>query len=149
MTTKTARKQIEMVIYQYGNMFIQDVMIEGSDGVFRTQCTGKTFKEYIEDGKWDCVCIPFDEAIAEIHKLEDARLIKPFHEITEDEYMEMLECLPPQKWQTFDDVNIFQMSEYTTSNITGHYVSFNGKFYTANRRTSTPYAEIAKEIKAI
>lgn len=40
-------------------------------------------------------------------------------------------------------------SEYMTGNITGHYVSYQDKYYMANRRTSTAYADIAKEIKAI
>ena len=146
METMTKDK---MVIYQYGKTHIQDVLIEGADGVFRTQCEGLTFKEYVERGKWDCVCITLDKAVELIEELNTKQFIKPFHEISEEKYMEMLECLPPEKWQTVDGVNIFRMSEYTTGIITGHYASYEGKYYTAERRTTTPYAEIAKEIKSI
>jgi len=154
MYIKSLSETQEMVIYKPGSMSIQDVMKEDANGVLRTQCRGLTLKEYTLDGDGKdtgeiFVCIPFDEAVENIRRIEDEKLIKPFVEITEDEYTEMLECLPPEKWQTVDDVNIFRMSEYTMGNITGHYASYEGKYYMALRRTTVDYAEIAKEIKSI
>ena len=154
MKTDMARK--ENCLDEYVKTSIKTTTYIDAQGIERCHYSGQytvdnkdmTVTQYFECDPY-CVLITLDEACSLIGKLEDERLIKPFIEIAEERYNEMLECLPPQKWQTVDEVNIFRMSEYETSNITGHYVSYNGKFYSANRRTSTAYAEIAKEIKAI
>lgn len=149
----TPAKKIEfgqgMVIYKYGETHIQDILIESINGVFRSQCQGLTLHEYNEKNGGGFIACTLDYACEEIDRINDERYIKPFQEITEQIYHEMIECLPPDKWQTIDGVNIFRMSEYMTGNITGHYVNYEGKYYMANRRTTTAYADIVKEIKAI
>ena len=146
METMTKEK---MVIYKEGKGCIQDVLIESPDGILRSQYSGHTLEEYNALNGGGFVVMTLDEACDKIGALEDEKYIKQFVEISEDEYMEMLECLPPQKWQTVEGVNIFRMMEYMTGNITAHYVKYNGKFFCANRRTSTAYSEIVREIKAI
>jgi hypothetical protein len=75
-----------------------------------------------------------------------SKYIGPWVEITEEEYTEKLNCLPPEKWRTVLGVNIFRMCEYLTENVTDHYARLNGRFFEAGRRTSTPYEEIAAEV---
>jgi hypothetical protein len=152
MTTASAKKVEfgkQMVMYKHGQTHIQDILIESLDGVFRTQCQGLTLDEYNEKNGHGFIACTLDDACEEITAIDNSRYLKPFVEITEEIYDEMLECLPPQKWQTVDGVNIFRMMEYLTGNITGHYVSYEGKYYMANRRTTVDYAEIAKEIKSL
>ncbi len=55
-----------------------------------------------------------------------------FSEISEDEYHEMLNCLPPLKWHNFNDLNIFFISEAFTADIHSMYVIYKGKYYTCN-----------------
>lgn len=137
-----------LAIYKDGEMHIQDLMVLDDNGVLRTQCRGLTLADYVRENGEGFVVMSLDEACERIHKLQDEAYIKPFIEITEDQYNEMLECLPPQKWMTVDGVSIFRMSEYQTSNITGHYASYNGRYFMANRRTNVNYEDIAQEIRS-
>ena len=136
------------VTYKKGEMGIQTVTVIDSEGVERCAYSGLTVAEYLAKNE-NCSVMTWDEVMPIITTLQDEAYINPFKEITEEQYYESLECLPPQKWETVDGVNIFRMSEYLTGNITDHIVKYNDKFYSANRRTNTPYAEIAKEIKAL
>lgn len=56
-------------------------------------------------------------------------LSKPATEVTEDQFYEMLNVLPPVNWVTINGVNEFCMSERLTGNYTGQYGRSNGKFY--------------------
>lgn len=52
-------------------------------------------------------------------------------EITEELYDEMLEVLPPLKWEFDGKNNWFCLSEMTTGTLTSQYARINGKYYTA------------------
>lgn len=149
-------QDMERVIYKKGEMCAQTVTYIDKEGIERCSCTSHylnmgqdlTVEEYLAKNP-DYVLMSWDEFLPMLNTMQDEAYLKPFKEITEEQYYESLECLPPQKWETVDGVNIFRMSEYLTGNITDHLVSYNGKYYSANRRTSTPYSEIAKEIKSL
>lgn len=147
-TTTETKERKENVIYKAGEMGIQTVTRIDAEGVERCMYSGLTVAEYLAKNE-GCSVMTWDEVMPIINALQNEAYIKPFQEITEEHYEDMLGCLPPEKWETVDGVNIFRMSERLTGNITDHLVSYQGKYYSANRRTSTPYAEIAKEIKAI
>lgn len=146
----------ENVIYKDGEMGIQTTTYFDNDGIERCNYSGYlrgkdvdlTVEEYLLENPGFRV-ESWENVKNLIEALQDKHLIGQFTEISEEDYDEALECLPPQKWETVDGVNIFRMSEYTTGNITCHYTRYNGKHYSANRRTSTPYAQIASEIKGM
>jgi hypothetical protein len=75
--------------------------------------------------------------------------IKPWIEIDKDAWYYALEVLPPVKWQTVNEVNLFRMSERQIADITAHYATYNGRYFMAYRRTSHKYADLANEIKTI
>ena len=106
-----------------------------------------TVAEYLEHLGPGFVCIPLESALDQIHEVQETTYIKPWKEITEDQYHYALEVLPPEKWQTVDGVNIFRMSEYTIGNITAHYAFYNKRYFTADRRTSDKYDKLAAEVK--
>ena len=58
-------------------------------------------------------------------------LNKPLTEITEDEFHEMLNVLPPIKWCTKNNIEMFCISEMTTGSFTSQYLHdrANNKFY--------------------
>lgn len=58
-------------------------------------------------------------------------LNKPLQEITEAKYWEMLECLPPLKWCTIGNIEMFCMSEMYTGTYTSQYAhdKKNDKYY--------------------
>ena len=147
---------IEKVIYKDGETGIQSTVYMDKEGIERIAYTGYlrglpndlTLHEYLIEGN-GMICLPFDEALKRISEAEEGIYIKPWTEITEEVYMEALECLPPEKWQTVNEVNLFRMSEYTTGIITAHYARFDGRYFTANRRTSDAYQKMSEEVKAL
>lgn len=52
-------------------------------------------------------------------------------ETTEENYLEMLNVLPPMKWCTIDGVEMFCMCEMYTGTYTNQYAKIGNKFYTA------------------
>ena len=115
--------------------------------------TNKTVDEYLKELGENFSCIPLDEALDLIHKAETSTFIVPWEEITADDYHYWLGVLPPEQWKTIDGVNIFRLSEYTIGNITRYCATFKTRFghryFTANRRTSEPYTDIAEQIKEL
>ena len=74
---------------------------------------------------------------------------KKWTELTEEQWTYWLEVLPPEKWKRVDGVEIFRVCEYLTSNITQHCTHYKGRYFSANRRTSEKYEDIANQIKSI
>ena len=85
-------------------------------------------------------------------EIEEYYLDTPIKMITEEEYEEKLEILPPEKWETVFIGSIFRMSEYKIGNVTQHYIamSHHGKklFLTLFCRTNKPYADIMAQIRS-
>jgi hypothetical protein len=90
------------------------------------------------------------EELNPIITAKENELCEPWQEITDQLWDDALNVLPPEKWETVDGVNIFRISERLTGNITAHYArtGFHSRYFMANRRTSTPYAQLAAEVKA-
>lgn len=59
-------------------------------------------------------------------------LDQPLKEITEDDYNEMLNVLPPRAWTRICDIEMFCMSEFYTGTYTNQYAKDHriGKYYT-------------------
>ena len=95
------------------------------------------------------VCIPLEDALDQIHEVLETTYIKPWKEIDEDAWTYALEVLPPVKWQTVDEVNLFRMSEHQIADITAHYAAYNERYFMAYRRLPQEYTDLANKIKAI
>ena len=66
----------------------------------------------------------------EFEKLEREYYInKPLHEISDEEYNDALNVLPPLKWCTIRGVEEFLMSEFYTGVYTTQYAKCNNKYY--------------------
>ena len=66
----------------------------------------------------------------EFEKLQREYYInKPLHEISEEEYNDALNVLPPLKWCTISGVEEFLMSEFYTGVYTTQYAKYNGRYY--------------------
>ena len=155
---------IKRWIYQPGQLNCQTMTYLDSEGVERCAYTSGrrendlrdyTVDEYLaelnaqrEPGSPEFIATDLDTANKASRAAEDAYVITEWKEITEDRYDEMLNVLPPEKWQIVDGVDIFRMSEYYTGNITEHYAALFGKYFCRKCRTSTPYSVLAAEVKA-
>ena len=140
------------VIYKLGDTNIRTTVNVTKEGQRLAACTEYSADDYLEylnsSGEGEFVEITWEEAIQHLERAQDKQYTKPFREISKEDYEEALNCLPPEKWER-DEFEIFRMSEKLISNITAHYVLYKNKCFVANRRTSTPYSEIKKEIAEI
>jgi hypothetical protein len=60
----------------------------------------------------------------------DFYIDRPLEEVTEDQYNEMLNILPPLKWCTIDGIEMFCISEMYDDVYTNQYARYKDKYYT-------------------
>ncbi len=136
---------LEEYIYNHGTGQVHDIV---KDGI--TVYGRKTYEKVKEELQGQTVeLMPRERAIALQMAHADKAYCHPPKEIDEEEYIRCRECLPPEKWETVDGVNIFRMCEYMTQNITAHYGRVNNakRYFTARYRTSVPYTKIALDFR--
>ena len=109
---------------------------------------GKTVAQVkAEKPKKTVLVLPLGEVMTRIETAQNSAYFIPWHEITEERHDEMLNVLPPEKWERVGDVRIFRMSEYYTSDITSHYAQVGDRYFAGRFRTSGPsYEEHAAAI---
>jgi hypothetical protein len=142
-------------IYQLGKTNIEAACIAGEGEELKSPYSGETFDALIaelndkrEEGSPAFRIMPLEEAMPLMVEAHKAKYCSDWKEITEDEWYENLEVLPPEKWETVRGVNIFRMSEYLTGNITAHFAKLNGKFFTRNCSTRETYEDLAEQVAA-
>lgn len=104
--------------YVPGSTTITDTIFNGVG-----RYSGKTLEEIQGTYPGAIVC-SMDDAVAECLKATDAAFKKPLTEITEKEYMEWLEVLPPTHWAKVDGVTAFVVSEEIVAGL--HTICLNG-----------------------
>ncbi len=147
-------KGTDLVIYKKGETHLKNTVKDGKitrskPGQVPVVMETLTVEEYLKILGPEYEAITLDEACTHIREEEDRAYIGNWIEITESQWWEYLEVLPPEKWQTVNGVEIFRMCEYWTGDITCHYAQLNNRYFSAHRRTSVKYEDIAKEIKDI
>ena len=103
------------------------ILLNGVD-----ELMGKTAEDYIADGYQ----ILSDKAFHAL--VRSAGLIGEWKEITETEYEDALNVLPPEKWYNGG----FFSSEHWSGDISAYYQEFGGKYYTSMQSVRSPRAEI-------
>ncbi len=136
-----------LVVYEKGRTHLFTEIIKNKDGIDICRYSGETITDIIKmNPKMEIMHI--DEALKRITKMEkEMYLSDGWKETTRENWEDMLNVLPPEKWESVLEVEIFRMSEYYTGNITAHYAKLGNKYFTALRRTTDNYAEMALEIK--
>ena len=91
--------------------------------------TCKSFEDYLTEAKNRQFKIMTYEEFIELQKNHYNRL--PLTEITEDQFFEMMNVLPPIYWRTKNNIEMFCMSEFLTSSFTSQYLHdrTTNKFY--------------------
>lgn len=117
------------------------------------------FNGVVETVLYDGVC-PYTKKTAEEHKAEgfdiltEAEYIELFKnyerglcsdwkEVTEEQYWDALEVLPPKKWHDGG----FYMGECYTGTLYSFYQKWHGKYYTSLQSIYTPRNEILDNLK--
>jgi hypothetical protein len=142
-------------IYQPGETNIETACLAGEGDMLKNPFSGETFDALISDlnakreaGSPAFRIMPLEEAMPLMEEAQKGKYYSDWKGITEEEWYENLEVLPPEKWETVRGVNIFRMCEYLTGNITAHFAKLNGKFFTRNCSTSETYEKLADQVAA-
>lgn len=118
------------VIYKKGKSNIE-ALVDGDV----THYGKRPIAEVIEESGGELM--NFEVALELIANLLEKTYSKPFMEIEESEYQEMLEVLPPEVWMTGQryerdgityNVEGFRMCEYTEAQYTSHFYSIIGPY---------------------
>ncbi len=84
----------------------------------------------------------------EYDKRHQALFIQPPDEITEGEYRQALEVLPPDDWQHAGDTESFKMCEHMTGPITGIYARIGERFFAMTDNCHMAHAAIIAACRA-
>lgn len=86
----------------------------------------KTYLKQAQNKKYEIMT--FEEFL---QKQKDYYINQPLTEITAEKYEEMLNILPPLKWCTINNIEMFCMSEFLTGSYTSQYLhdKKTGKYY--------------------
>jgi hypothetical protein len=142
-------------IYQTGKTNIETACLAGDGETLKSPYTGELFFDLLaelngkrEEGSPEFQIMTLDSALPLMEEAQKAKYCSDWQEITENDWHDALEVLPPEKWETVRGVNIFRMSEYLVGNITAHFAKLRGKFFTRNCSTSETYEELAEQVAA-
>ena len=129
----------QTVAYQPSDLTIIDIMQPDGKSQYARETIEQIKARYPGAEVWD-----FDAAIE--HK-ENALKSAP-EEITEEQFIEALEVLPPEDWQRTAEGQSFKMCERTSGRITAIYAEVNGKFYTMSNVHTMPHKDIMADCMA-
>jgi hypothetical protein len=134
------------VIYQKGSAGII-ALVDPNDET-KTLTLHKDVADVLENYEGAAIYENVDAIMPMIEEAENKKYITSFTEITKDQWWEMFECLPPYRTAHSDDglCFAFLMSEYWTSNITGHYFRVQDRYFTARRRDTENIGDMYQEI---
>ena len=125
------------------------------DGTIKAAYCELTAAEYcaeknanLKPGESEFEIMLFDDAIPLLETARREKYLSDWTEIDEEQWMNALEVLPPEKWRTVAGVEIFRMCEYLTGTITAHYARLGERYFSANRCARTGYDDIAAEVHA-
>lgn len=81
--------------------------------------------------------LPFREAADLARKAGYSSFITSICEITREAFDEALGCLPPEAYYSDERGCCFRMMEYYWADVTSHYASVGGKYYTQRRKVGS------------
>ena len=99
----------------------------------------KTKEDYLKEG----LAVVDEDEMFKIREAWENGLIGHWKEISEKEYDDQLNILPPLQWYNGG----FFMSEYYTGTVTAFYQKWRGKYYTSLQRIDTDRAEILNSLQ--
>jgi len=73
--------------------------------------------------------------------------LRPPQEITDEQWFDALEALPPARWNNTAGAEIFMMSEYWALNVTNFYVRIDEKYYVTRQSDENSNAQIVAMCK--
>lgn len=120
----------------------QRVIIDYAGANGRTQIFGQTLEEVRE--RYPDVQVM--EANDAVDAIEDGLIDDEVTEITEQQFIEALEAMPPMKWKRYSDAESFMMVERLYGSVTSIYVRVGDRYYTFHDRCSVSHDDIVRKV---
>ncbi len=136
--SNTVKSSPPLVMYKKGEQTLGPIICNNA-----SVYSGKPVSFYENEGY---KLYSFNEALALLEKAQDSHYIKPFKEISEDDYWYNYEVLPPEAWTFQKGITFFRISEYMTSNITAHFICHKNRYFSAMMRTTSTNKENFDEV---
>ncbi len=140
---------LEKFVFNHKSGNLEDCLIKFADGKFYSKYihSENDNSEQYYNATEGFEVFTNEEACFAVMDAADAKsYIKEWKEITEQDYWEALEVLPPIFWRSGGGAESFFISEAMTSNIHSCCIKINDKFYTAMRRTTLSHDELLKDL---
>ena len=99
-----------------------------SDGIHVDYSGGLTLEEYSQKKGVEFEAIRWEELQPRMETFYQSLITEP-DEIDEDTYVDMLEVLPPCRYQMKDGITMFHMSERMIGTIVTWYVNFKNRYF--------------------
>lgn len=153
---------MERWIYQPGSLHAQTTTFIDRDGIERAHYTESRsddglalpVAQYIEilnkarrPGSPEFALYTWEEIAPQLRAAQDGAYVAPWKEITEERFHDMLNVLPPERWERVRGVSIFRMSERTCGDITSHFAQRGQRYFEGSFRV-TPYDELLATLPA-
>ncbi len=135
--------ETEFCFYSPNAATVIDCVFECSDGVYRTLCYRHTLEETRTQYP-DAVCVHWNEA----WKARADSYKAPVSETTEEQFLEMLNILPPVGWAGCGSgAESFKMSEMLCDRITVIFVQYRGRYFTLCDDVRTTHGAIMEKVR--
>ena len=134
-----------MTFYEIGKTHLYSIATF-KDGEWRTQYDHQTLEEVRAERGEAMQLLPFNEACKLI---DDAQMAAYCHapvEITREKFWEMLEVLPPCKWERSEACEAFYVSEALAADIHAWHVRIGERYWALNRSCTRKPDSIISEV---
>ena len=120
---------------------------DGNDTPLDPNYLGRISRDY-NDGK-EVFALPWDDVYEKSIEPYYQRLRKPFVEVTEERFWDILECLPPMRWNKLGTIEFFFISEAYTGPLHACLVRKGDKYYEALREKFISKEDLLKQIEEL
>ena len=117
------------------------------EGIPRKSDLDRISKDY-NNGE-EVFALPWDEVYDNFIVPYQKKLQGPWKEVTEERFWEMLECLPPMRWNKLGDIEFFFVSEATTGPLHACFVRKGDRYYEGLRDRFISIEELIKQIEEL
>lgn len=126
-----------------GTLF--DLVTLGEDGNYRPAYSTRTLERILNEDP-SLLVVPFSEYENLYADYLRGKVTQP-KEISEEDFLKWLECLPPCRSTTFEGVRLFHCSERIEGSLVHWFAGYRGKHYQFQDYDYTGFAELARKVK--
>lgn len=127
------------VFYVPGKSSIVDVAVSCADGIMR----GGYSKKSIDELMLEYPELIVDELDAVSARIDESFITCPI-EISENQFYEMMEVLPPKHWRNHGISESFQMIEHTRGNITAILCRIENRYFEMQNQAGMSHEDILR-----